>query len=123
MDNVLQESGKLCREFQRNQVNKSASEKKQAVAVRGVSAFALLFLPCPVIETRRIYVGAEEETAGMAGAREHPQHVGAESGAGGQRDDWVGHFFFFFILILALYRKQARHDSCLRRFLIRFDPL
>lgn len=80
---------------------------KRVVDARVVSAFALSFLPYAVIETLRVDVGAAEETAGVAGAREHPRHVGAESGAGGQRDDRVGRVALSFPNIGSLQKASG----------------
>lgn len=92
MDSVLQESSKLCREFQRKQVNLREGESAEQLR----RALTLSSSSCPVVQALRIHVGAEEEAAGVAGAREHPRHARPQSGAGGQRDDWVRHTALLF---------------------------
>lgn len=99
MDNLLQENGKLCREFQKKQV-----KKKKKAAVDNESIFTSTPTGCifnvslsnhtslhPVIQAFQVHVGAEEETASLARKRKHPRSVRPVPGAGGQRDDRVGH--------------------------------
>lgn len=102
MDNLLQENGKLCREFQKKQVIHTMTEKQQRLVIglfyNPSSEIYLFLMHCwphpscyPVIQACRVHAGAEEEAACLARKRKYPEPVRPVPGTGDQRDDWVSH--------------------------------
>lgn len=94
VDNLLQENGKLCREFQKKQVKRLMSTINLSLhpTRRVLNASLSNHTPLPpVIQAFQVHVGAEEETASLARKGKHPRSVRPVPGAGGQRDDRVGH--------------------------------
>lgn len=91
IDNIVQENGKLCRDFQRKRVKENCFFIYNVYTVYCYelqNSCHASFLP--VIEAFQVHAGAEEESASLARKREHSRPVGSLSGAGGQRDDRVG---------------------------------
>ena len=99
LDNVLQENGKLIREFYTKKVKENCFDwfiYSYYYIIFQLSIYynVLLFSPAslhPVIQALQVHAGGQEEPAGLARKREHPRRFGPVSGAGGQWDDRVGH--------------------------------
>lgn len=65
IDNLIQENRKLCREFQKKEVNNFSSPLTILLYLLSSTVFLLSFLSLPVIPALQVHAGPEEEAASL----------------------------------------------------------